>query len=71
MAKKGILWTEKQKAIAGRLRMGLCPQAVIGEGHNKKEVYKIAKAVKRELGTNQGTKQGTDRGTDPGYCPRN
>jgi hypothetical protein len=34
MPKKGIQWTEKQKAIADRLRAGASPQAVIGERYN-------------------------------------
>ena len=36
MPKKGIQWTEKQRAIADRLRAGFCPQAVIGERYNSK-----------------------------------
>ena len=51
MPKKGFQWTEKQKAIADRLRAGLSPQAVTAEGYNKKQVYRVKKelALKKEI----------------------
>jgi hypothetical protein len=59
MPKKGIRWTEKQKAIADRLRAGASPQAVMAEGYAKKTVYKIVNALKAELKPKQETKQET------------
>lgn len=66
MPKKGIQWTDKQKAIRARLEAGLSPQAVIAEGHNKKQVYKVVKAIKAEQGTSQGAKQETPGKPPPG-----
>jgi len=45
MPKKGFQWTEKQTAIADRLRAGLSPQAVTAEGYNKKQVYRVKKEL--------------------------
>jgi hypothetical protein len=69
MPKKGFQWTDKQKAIADLLWVGISPQAVIEEGHSKKEVWKVQKALEEELKLKRGAKQETKQETNRKLTP--